>query len=172
MCAAAISALLITSRDAIIGPETTLLSSSSGDSSVFTAARLDGLRYLDTTAPAIEAAYAPVQRSVAAAGAASTTRQAAATIRAEVLPQLHNVLQRAEAVRPGTAQRAAIHQACLAALRDSITEYSLFAQAFETGNAHASAQAKAAQRAANAEWTTWQVGLLRLKLGAGIPVTP
>jgi Zn-dependent protease with chaperone function len=171
-CAVAISALLITSRDAIIGPETTLLSSTSGDSFVFTAARLDGLRYLDTTAPAIEAAYSPVQRSIAAAGAASSPRQAAALIRAEALPQLHKVLQRAEAVRPGTAQLAAIHQACLTALRDAITEYSLFAQAFQTGDAHAFARAKLAQKAANAEWATWQVGLLRLKLGAGIPVTP
>ena len=172
VCAAAISALLITGRDAVVGPESTLLSPGSGDSSVFTSARLDGLRYMDTTAPAIEAAYAPVQRSVAAAAAASTTRQAAAIIRAEVLPQLHNVLQRAEAVRPGTAQLAAIHQACLTALRDSITEYSLFAQAFQAGDAHAFAQAKAAQKAANAEWTMWQAGLLRLKLGAGVPVTP
>ena len=172
VCAAAISALLITSRDAIVGPETTLLSPGSGDSSVFTAARLDGLRYLDTTAPAIEAAYAPVQRSVAEAAAASTPRQAAAIIRAQVLPGLHKVLQRAEAVRPGTAQLAAIHQACLTALRDSITEYSLFAQAFRTGSTHAFAQAKAAQKAANAEWTTWQAGLVRLKLGAGVPVTP
>jgi Zn-dependent protease with chaperone function len=172
VCAAAISALLITSRDAVVGPETTLLSSSSGDSSVFTAARLDGLRYLDTTAPAIEAAYAPVQRSVAAAAAATTPRQAAAIIRAQVLPQLRSVLRRAEAVRPGTAQLAAIHQACLTALRDSITEYSLFAQAFQAGDTHAFAQAKVAQKAANAEWTAWQVGLLRLKLGAGVPVTP
>jgi hypothetical protein len=172
VCAIAISALLITSRGAVLGPAAALLSSSSGDGSATTAARRDGLRYLDVTAPAIEAAYAPVKRSIAAAADAATPSRAARLIRAEVLPQLRDLLQGAETVRPGTTQLATIHHACLAALQDAITEYSLFAEAFQNNDASDFAQAKTAQQAANAAWAKWQLGLLRLKLGEGIPMTP
>ena len=170
--ATAVSTLIIVGRGAIVGPPATLVSDNSVASSTVTAARLAGLRYLDTTAPAIEAAYAPVQRSVAAASAATSFSQAAAIIRAEVLPQLRQVLRLAGPARPGTPQLAAIHQDCLAALRDAITEYSLFARAFENNDASAFARANAEQRAANAEWATWQAGLVRVEVGGGIPVTP
>jgi len=153
-------------------PAAPLLSSSSGDSSTFTAARLDGLRYLDTTAPAIEAAYSPVKRSIAAVSVATIPHRAAALLRSQVIPQLRTLLRHAEAVRPGTTQLAAIHHACLAAFRDAIIEYSLFARAFQHGDARALARAKLEQQAANAQWAQWQAGLLRLKLGGGIPVSP
>jgi len=172
ICAVAVCALLITGREAIVGPAAPLLSSGSGDSSTFTAARLDGLRYLDTTAPAIETAYAPVKRSIAAVSAASTPGRAAALIHSRVIPQLRKLLWHAEAVRPGTTQLAAIHRACLAAFRDAIIEYSLFARAFQHGDASAFARAKLEHQAANAQWARWQAGLLRLKLGGGIPMTP
>jgi hypothetical protein len=135
---------------------------------VVTAARLDGLRYLNTTAPAIEAAYAPVQRSIAAAGPGLV----AAIIQTEVLPQLRQVLQYTESVRPGTTQLAAIHRDCLAAFQDAITEYTLFAHAFQNRDASALARAKIERRAANTEWVQWQTGLLSLRLGGGIPATP
>ncbi len=172
ICAVAVSALLITDRGAVVGPPATLVSASSAASSAVTPAQLDGLRYLNTTAPALEAAFAPTQRSIAAATAASSPGAAAALIRAEVLPQLRTVLQLAEAVRPGTTQLAAIHRDCLAALQDAITEYALFAQAFQTGDTSAFDRAKIEQRTANAEWIQWQIGLLRLRLGGGIPATP
>jgi Zn-dependent protease with chaperone function len=171
-CAAAASTLLITGRGAIVGPPTALLSGDSEATSLVTAARLDGLRYLNATAPAIEAAYASAQRSITAAGAAVSPAIAAATIQTEVLPQLGQALRYAESVRPGTTQLAAIHHDCLAALRDSITEYTLFARAFTDDDAGAFAQAKIEQRTAIAEWDRWQTGLLSLRLGGGIPVTP
>jgi len=172
ICAVAVCTLLITGREAVVGPAAPLLSSSSGDSSTFTAARLDGLRYLDTTAPAIEAAYSPVKRSIAAVSVATIPHRAAALLRSQVIPQLRTLLRHAEAVRPGTTQLAAIHHACLAAFRDAIIEYSLFARAFQHGDARALARAKLEQQAANAQWAQWQAGLLRLKLGGGIPVSP
>jgi len=171
ICAAAASTLLIIGRGAVVGPPATLISASSQASSVVTAARLDGLRYLNTTAPAIEAAYAPVQRSIAAAGAAGAGR-AAAIIQTEVLPQLRQVLQYTESIRPGTTQLTAIHRDCLAAFQDAITEYTLFAQAFQTTDASALARAKIEQRTASTEWVRWQTGLLSLRLGGGIPATP
>ena len=139
---------------------------------MFTPARLDGLRYLNTTAPAIEAAYARVQPSVTAAAAAASPGLAAATIQTEVLPKLRQVLHYAESVRPGTTQLAAIHRDCLAAFQDAITEYTLFAQAFQGNDASTFAQAKIEQRAANTEWVQWQTDLLRLRMGGGIPITP
>jgi hypothetical protein len=172
ICAVAISTLLLAGRGAIVGPPDTLASSSPEGSSVLTTARLDGLRYLNTTAPAIQAAYAPAQRSITAASKAATPALAAAIIRTEVLPQLRQVLQYTESIRPGTSQLAAIHRQCVTALQDAITEYSLFAQAFQNDNASALAQAKVAQQAASAAWTQWQTGLLSLQLGGGIPVTP
>jgi len=171
-CALAISALLITGRGAVVGPPAALLSSSSGDASTVTAARKDGLRYLDVTAPAIAAAYSPVKRSMAAAADAATAGTSVRLIRTEVLPQLRKLLQAAEAVRPGTTQLAAIHRACLAAFRDAIAAYSLFAKGLENSDTNTFARGKTAQQAASAEWTKWQLGLLRLKLGDGIPVTP
>jgi Zn-dependent protease with chaperone function len=172
ICAAAASALLIAGRGPIVGPPATLVPGNSGSSSLIPAAQLDGLRYLDTTAPAIEAAYARVQRSVTAASTAASPGLAAAAIRTEVLPQLRQVLQYAESVHPGTTPLAAIHRDCLATFQDAISEYSLFAQAFQNDDASALARAKAEQRAANAEWLQWQAGLLSLRLGGGIPVTP
>src|SRR5262249_21195948 len=151
---------------------TTLLSSISGNSSTFAAARSDGLRYLNITAPAIEAAYSPVKRSIVAASTAATLSRSAELIHAVVLPQLRKLLQHAEAIRPGTPQLVAIHNACLAAFRDAITQYSLLARALQHRDPSAIARIKLAQQAAKAEWTTWQLGLLRLKLGNGIPMTP
>jgi len=57
-------------------------------------------------------------------------------------------------------------------LQDAITEYTLFAQAFQNSDASAFTQAKIEQRAANTEWTQWQTGLLSLRLGGGMPATP
>jgi Zn-dependent protease with chaperone function len=170
-CAIAVSALIITGREAIVGPSATLVSASSAASSAVPTARRDGLRYLNTTAPAIEAAYAPARRSIVAASAAPSPA-AAALIQAEVLPRLRTVLRQAEAVRPGTAQLAAIHRHCLAAFRDAITQYTLVAQALRNGDTYALAQAKTEQRASIIEWAQWQTGLLRLQLGGGIPATP
>jgi Zn-dependent protease with chaperone function len=171
-CAAAACTLLISGRGAIVGPPAALISGDSEASSLVTAARLDGLQYLNTTAPAIAAAYAPAQRSIAAASKASSLGAAAAIIQTEVLPKLGQALQYAESVRPGTTQLAAIHRNCLAALRDSITEYTLFARAFQYGDAGSFAQAQVEQRAATAAWLQWQTGLLSLRLGGGIPATP
>jgi Zn-dependent protease with chaperone function len=172
VCAAAVSTLLIVGRGAIVGPRDSLVPGNSEGSSLVPAAQLDGLRYLNTTAPAIEAAYAPVQRSVTAASEAASPGLAAAIIQTEVLPQLRRVLQYADSIHPGTTQLAAIHRACLSAFQDAIAEYSLFAQAFQNNDASALAQAKIKQQAANAEWLQWQTGLLSLRLGGGIPVTP
>lgn len=172
ICAAAVSTLLITGRGAIVGPPDTLVSANSEGSSVVTPARLDGLQYLNMTVPAIDAAYAPVQRSIAAASAAASPGLAAAIIQIKVLPQLRQVLQYTDSVHPGTTQLAAIHHHCLVAFQDAITEYTLFAQAFQNSDASAFTQAKIEQRAANTEWTQWQTGLLSLRLGGGIPVTP
>jgi Zn-dependent protease with chaperone function len=172
VCAAAASTLLIAGRGPVVGPPATLVPGNSEGSSVIPPAQLDGLRYLNTTAPAIEAAYARVQRSVTAAAAAPSPGRAAAIIQTEVLPQLRQVLRYAESVRPGTTQLTAIHRDCLAAFQDAITEYTLFAQAFQNNDASALAQAKIEQRAANAEWLQWQTGLLSLRLGGGIPATP
>jgi Zn-dependent protease with chaperone function len=172
VCAAAASTLLIAGRGAIVGPPASLVAGNSEASSVVSAARLDGLRYLSTTAPAIEAAYAPVRRSITAAGHAGSAGRAEAIIQAEVLPQLRRVLRYAESARPGTTQLAAIHRHCLAAFQDAITEYSLFAQALQDNDASALARAKNEQQAASAAWLKWQTGLLSLQLGGGIPVTP
>src|SRR5262245_21243518 len=98
-CAVAVSALIITGRGAIAGPSATLVPGSSAASSAVPAARLGGLRYLNRTAPAIEAAYAPARRSIVAASAAPSPGAAAALIQAEVLPRLRTVLRQAEAVR-------------------------------------------------------------------------
>lgn len=170
--AAAVSTLLIAGREAVVGPPDTLISANSEASSVFTVTRLDGLRYLNTTAPAAEAAYARAQRSVAAAAASGSTSLAASMLRTEVLPQLRHGLQYAESIHPGTAQLAAIHRHCIAAFQDAITEYSLYAQAFQGGDTSVLARAKTEQQSANAEWAQWQTGLLTLRLGGGIPVTP
>jgi Zn-dependent protease with chaperone function len=172
VCAAAVSTLLIAGRGAVVGPPASLALGNSEGTSLVSPAQLDGLRYLNTTAPAIEAAYAPVRRSVTAAARESSDARAAAIIRTEVLPQLRRVLQYAESIHPGTAQLAAIHRACLAAFRDAIAEYSLFVQALEDNGGSALTRAKVEQRAANAEWLQWQTGLLSLRLGGGIPVTP
>jgi Zn-dependent protease with chaperone function len=172
IAAAAASTLLIAGRGPIVGPPATLVPGNSEGSSLVSAAQLDGLRYLNTAAPAIEAAYAPVQRSVTMASTAASPGLAAAIIRTEVLPQLRRVLHYAESVHPGTTQLTAIHRDCLATFQDAITEYSLFAQAFQNNDASALARAKVEQRAANAEWLHWQTGLLTLRLGGGIPVTP
>ena len=171
-CSVTASTLLITGRGTILGPPATLISENSGAPSPFTAARVDGLLYLNTTAPAIKAAYARVHPSVAAAAAASTNGLAAAIIRTEVLPQLRQLLRYAESVHPGTTQLAAIHRDCLATFQDAITEYTLFAQALQNDDASAFARAKIEQRAANTEWIQWQAGLLELRLGGGIPVIP
>jgi Zn-dependent protease with chaperone function len=172
VCAAAASTLLIADRGAIVGPPDSLVPGNSEDSSLVPAAQLDGLRYLNATAPAIEAAYAAVQRSVTSASEAPGPGLAAAIIRTEVLPQLHRVLQYAESIHPGTTRLTAIHRHCLAAFQDAITEYSLFAQALQNNDASALARAKIEQRTANAQWLQWQTGLLSLQLGGGIPVTP
>jgi Zn-dependent protease with chaperone function len=172
VCAVAVSALLIAGRGPVVGPPATLVPGNSEGSSLVPSAQRDGLRYLNTTAPAIEAAYAPVQRSIAAASAAASPGGAAAIIQTEVLPQLRQVLQYTESVRPGTTQLAAIHRDCLAAFQDAITEYTLFAQAFQNNDASAFARAKIEQRAAKTEWVQWQTGLLSLQLGGGIPATP
>ena len=171
-CAVTASTLLITGRATIVGPPATLLSGNSSASAVFTAARLDGLRYLNMTAPAIEAAIAPAQRSIATASAAATPALQAAIIQAEVLPQWRQALRYAESARPGTPQLAEIHRHCLTALQDAITEYTLFAQGLKEGNASVFAQGRAEQRTANAEWAQWQAGLLELRLGGGTPVIP
>ena len=154
------------------GRRPALVPGNSGGSSLLPPAQPHGLRYLNTTAPAIEAAYARVQRSVAAAGAAASPALAAAIIRAEVLPPLRRELRYTESIDPGTAQLAAIHRHRLAAFGDAITEYSLFAQAFQNNDAGAYARAKTEQRAANEAWLQWQIGLLSLRLGGGIPATP
>jgi Zn-dependent protease with chaperone function len=172
ICAAAASTLLIVGRGAIVGSPTSLVPGNSEGSSLIAPAQLDGLRYLNTTAPAIEAAYATVQRSVTAASEAASPTLVVAIIQTEVLPQLHRVLQYADAIDPGTTQLAAIHHACLAAFQDAIAEYSLFAQALQNNDSSALARAKTEQQAANAEWLQWQTGLLSLRLGGGIPVTP
>ena len=172
VCAAAASILLIAGRGALVGPPASLIPGNSEGSSLLPAAQLDGLQYLDTTAPAIEAAYAQVQRSVTTASQAASPGLAAAIIQTEVLPQLHRVVQYAESIHPGTTQLAAIHRHCLAALQDAITEYTLFAQAVQNNDASALAQGKIEQQAANAQWLQWQTGLLSLRLGGGIPVTP
>ena len=172
VCAVAASTLLIAGRGAIVGPPASLVPGNSEGSSLITPAQLDGLRYLNTTAPAIEAKYVSVQRSTTAASQAASSGLAAAIIRTEVLPQLRRVLQYAESIDPGTTQLAAIHRACLATLQDAIAEYSLFAQALQNNDAGALAGAKTEQRAANAQWLQWQTGLLSLRLGGGIPVTP
>ena len=39
-------------------------------------------------------------------------------------------------------------------------------------DADAFSRAKIEQQAANAQWLKWQTGLLSLRLGGGIPVTP
>jgi Zn-dependent protease with chaperone function len=172
VCAAAAYTLLIAGRGAIVGPPASLVPGNSEGSSLVAPAQLDGLLYLNTTAPAIEAAFAPAQRSITAAGAAPSLSLAVAIIKTEVLPQLRGVLQYAESIHPGTTQLAAIHHACLAALQDYIAEFSLVAQAFQNNEASALAQAKTEHQAANAEWLQWQTGLLSLRLGGGIPVTP
>jgi Zn-dependent protease with chaperone function len=172
LCAAAASTLLIAGRGAIVGPPASLVPGNSEGSSLVTAAQLDGLRYLNTTAPAIEAEYAPVQRSITAASQAPSVSLAATIIQTEILPQLRRVLWYAESIHPGTTQLAAIHRHCLAALQDATAEYSLFAQALQDNDASAWARAKTEQRAANAHWLQWQTGLLSLRLGGGIPVTP
>jgi hypothetical protein len=172
ICATAASTLLIAARGPIVGPPATLVPGSSEGSSLLSPAQLDGLRYLNTTAPAIEEAYARVQRSVAAAGAAASPALAAAIIRAEVLPRLRRELRYAESIHPGTTQLAAIHRRCIAAFGDAVTEYSLFAQALQNNDASAYAQAKTEQRAANQAWIQWQTGLLSLRLGGGTPATP
>lgn len=172
VCAAAVSTLLIAGRGAVVGPPDTLISASSEGSSVLTAARLDGLRYLNATAPAIEAAYAPVQRSITAASEAATPALAAAIIRTEVLPQLRHVLQYTESIHPGTPQLDAINRDCVTAFQDAITAYTLFARAFQNLDTGALARAKAGQRAASAAWNQWQAGLLSLRLGGGLPATP
>lgn len=172
ICTLAVSALLITGRDAIVGPAATLLSANSSASYAVTTARLDGLRYLDSTAPAITAAYSTVQPWIAAAAAAPTLSRAAALIRDQVLPRLRLVLLQAEAVRPGTVQLASIHDACLASFRDAIIGYTLIAAAIKSGDASTLSQAKLVLRAAKAEWAKWQAGLGYLVLGDGIPVTP
>jgi len=172
VCAAAASTLLIASRGAIVGPPASLVPGNSEGSSLIPAAQLDGLRYLNTTAPTIEADYAPIQRSITAASSAPSPGLAAAIIQTEVLPQLRRVLQYAESIHPGTTQLAAIHRSCLSAFQDAIAEYSLFAQALQNNDAGALARAKIEQHAANMKWTQWQTGLLSLRLGGGIPVTP
>ena len=172
VCTVAVSTLLIAGRGAIVGPPASLVPGNTEGSSLIAAAQLDGLRYLNTTAPAIEAVYAPVQRSITAASEAASPSLAAAIIQTEVLPQLRRVLQYAESIHPGTTKLVAIHHACLAAFQDAIAEYSLFAQAFQNNDASALARAKIEQRAANAGWTQWLTGLLSLRLGGGIPVTP
>ena len=172
VCAAAVSTLLIAGRGAIVGPPASLVPGNSEGSSLVAPAQLDGLRYLNTTAPAIEAEYAPAQRSITAASQAPSVSLAATIIQTEVLPQLRRVLQYAQSIHPGTTQLAAIHRHCLAALQDATAEYSLFAQALQDNDASAWARAKTEQRAANAQWLQWQTGLLSLRLGGGIPVTP
>ena len=82
------------------------------------------------------------------------------------------MLRYTQSVHLATAQLAAIHRDCLAAFQDAITEYTLFAEAFQNNDANAFARAKTEQRAADAEWVHWQTGLLTLRLGGGIPVTP
>jgi Zn-dependent protease with chaperone function len=172
LCAAAASTLLIAGRGTIVGPPASLVPGNSEGSSLVTAAQLDGLRYLNTTGPAIEAEYAPVQRSITAASQAPSLTLAARIIQTEVLPQLRRVLRYAESIHPGTTQLTAIHRHCLAALQDATAEYSLFAQALQDNDTGAWARAKTEQRAANAQWLQWQTGLLSLRLGGGIPVTP
>ena len=172
LCAAVASTLLIAGRGPIVGPPATLVPGNAEGPALVPPTQLDGLRYLNTTAPAIKADYAPVQRSIAAASAAASPGDAAAIIQTEVLPQLRRVLQYTESVHPGTTQLAAIHRHCLAAFQDAITEYTLFAQAFQNNDAGAFARAQIEQRAANAEWLQWQTGLLSLRLGGGIPATP
>jgi hypothetical protein len=172
LCAAAASTLLIAGRAAVVGPPASLVPGNTEGTSLVAPAQLDGLRYLNITAPAIEAAFAPAQRSITAAGAAPSRSLAVAIIKTEVLPQLRRVLQHAESIHPGTTQLAAIHHACLAALQDYIAEFSLVAQAFQNNDASAWAQATTEHQTANAEWLQWQTGLLSLRLGGGIPVTP
>ncbi len=172
VCAVALSTLLIAGRGAVVGPPDTLVSASSEGSSVITAARLDGLRYLNATAPAIEAAYAPVQRSITAASQAATPALAAAIIRTEVLPQLRQLLQYTESIHPGTPQLDAIHRNCVTAFQDTIAAYTLDAQAIQNQDAGTLARAKTAQRAAGTAWNKWLAGLLILQLGGGLPVTP
>jgi Zn-dependent protease with chaperone function len=171
-CGVTVPTLLVIGRGTLVGPPTTLISANSDSSSVFTAAALDGLRYLNTTVPAIETAIAPAQRSIASASAAATSGLQAAILQAETLPLLRKSLRYAESVRPGTPQLAEIHRHCVTALQDSITEYTLFAQALREGNASVFDQARIEQRAASAEWSQWQVGLLELRLGGGIAVIP
>jgi hypothetical protein len=171
-CAAVASTLLIAGRGPIVGPPATLVPGNSEGPSLIPGGQVDGLRYLNTTAPAIEADYARVQRSVAAAAGAASPALAAAIIRTEVLPQLRQVLRYAESIHPGTAQLAAIHRNCVAAFGAAITEYSQFAQAFQNNDASAYTRAKTEQRAANRAWAQWQIGLLSLRLGGGIPATP
>lgn len=167
----AITAVLITGRDTVAGPAATLTPANTPASSAIPAATADGLRYLDTTAPAIVAAYSPVKQSIAAAAAATTQHAAVQLIRADVLPRLHAILHQAESVRPGTAQLASIHSACIAALRAAISGYSLLAQGIQDNNASVLAQGTRILHTATAAWTQWQTGLLELTLGDGIPLT-
>jgi hypothetical protein len=93
-------------------------------------------------------------------------------IRADVLPRLHAVLHQAESVRPGTAQLASIHSACIAAFRAAISGYSLLAQGIQDKNASVLAHGTRILHTATAAWTQWQTGLIELTLGDGIPLTP
>jgi Zn-dependent protease with chaperone function len=173
ICGAVVSALLIIGRNAIVGPATTSLANSVVSPEV-TPAKLAGLRYLKTAA-AIETAYSSVKHSINAAQTAYEAAHpglAVALLQYAAVPKLRKMLQYAEAVQPGTTQLAGIHGACLAALRDAIVAESLLARAIQNGDLVLNPHTKFVEQAAIAEWDKWQVDLLRLRLGDGIPVAP
>jgi len=166
-----ISVVLIIGRGIIIGPGVTLVSVNARGSTAMTAARYDGLHYLDASAAAIVATDAPARRAISAVRDTGNSTRAVALIRSEVLPRLRTVLRLAESVRPGTPQLIAIHYACLSALRRAYTGFSLLAKGLR-GDPSAYAKAKLTIHDANIAWTAWQVGLLELMLGEGIPLRP
>ncbi len=86
---------------------------------------------------------------------------------------LRQLLQYTESIHPGTPQLDAINRDCVTAFQHAITTYTLVAQAFQNqDNSAALARAKAEQGAASAAWNQWLAGLLSLRLGGGLPVTP
>ncbi len=174
--AVVVSALLLTSRDTIVGPVAALNPATPPASTGVTETQADGLRYLDSTAAAIVAAYAPAKRSMAAVGATLSTNQIAGAriIDAEVLPRLRTILHAAETVHPGTPQLVGINSACIAAFQGAISGWSLLAQGMQDDSPTLVAQAnrRCCGLQAFRRGTQWQTGLLELTLGTGIPVTP
>jgi hypothetical protein len=124
------------------------------------------------TASQIAAINTRASHAIAIAVGSPRAGQAVVIIRTGVIPRLREMLRLAESARPGTLLLGLINHACLTAARDAITAWSLKAQALQDQDSVALAKAEAIQRTATAKWTDWQIGLLELTLGAGIPLLP